>query len=267
MVGGQINLFLSALPTYGAGKLQMRDDPTLYNTDKERNLFGIGHPVWRILADELAETGVGVNLFLFPEQYIDVATLSTVSSTTGGEVFFHPKFQPVRDRDTLYDEMKRIVTRETAYNATIRVRCSNGLRVSEHIGNFYQRSLTDLEFGTMDDEKSFAAILRHESTRLDDRQPAYCQVAVLYTSSNGERRVRCLNLSFGATSMIGNVFRFADLDASVAVFLKDGEFCVHLAVEVSGAYRVSCITDADKESEGHPEKSRSEMQQGFADVP
>jgi protein transport protein SEC24 len=32
-----------------------------------------------------------------------------------------------------------------------------------------------------------------------------------------------LNLSFGATSMIGNVFRFADLDASVAVFMKDGE--------------------------------------------
>lgn len=223
MVGGQINLFLSSLPTYGAGKLQMRDDPTLYNTDKERNFFTVGHPYWRILADELAETGVGVNVFLFPEQYTDVATLSTLSSTTGGEVFFHPKFQPVRDRDTLYDEIKRIATRETAYNATIRIRCSNGLRVADHIGNFYKRSLTDLEFGTIDEGKSFAAVLHYESTRLDDRQPAYIQVAVLYTSASGERRVRCLNLSFGATSLIGNVFRFADLDASVAVFIKDGQ--------------------------------------------
>jgi len=126
----------------------------------------------------------------------------------------------------LYDEIKRVAVRETVYNATIRVRCSNGLRVADHIGHFYQRSLTDLEFGTIDDEKAFAAILKHESTRLDDRQPAYVQVAVLYTSSNGERRVRCLNLSFGATSMIGNVFRFADLDASVAVFMKDGESTV-----------------------------------------
>jgi protein transport protein SEC24 len=223
MVGGQINLFLSGLPTFGAGKLQMRDDPTVYNTDKERTLFAIGHPYWRMLADEVAETGVGVNTFLFPDQYTDVATLSTLPATTGGEVFFHPKFQPVRDRETLYDEIKRVVTRETAYNATIRIRCSNGLRVGEHIGHFYQRSLTDLEFGTIDDDKAFAAILKHESARLDDRQPAYIQVAVLYTSSNGERRVRCLNLSFGATSMIGNVFRFADLDASVAVFMKDGK--------------------------------------------
>lgn len=223
MVGGQINLFLSALPTFGAGKLQMRDDPTIYNTDKERNLFTVGHPYWRILADELAETGVGVNAFLFPDQYTDVASISALSATTGGEVFFHPKFQPVRDRDMLYDEIKRVAVRETVYNATVRVRCSNGLRVADHIGHFYQRSLTDLEFGTIDDEKAFAAILKHESTRLDDRQPAYIQVAVLYTSSTGERRVRCLNLSFGATSIIGNVFRFADLDASVAVFMKDGE--------------------------------------------
>jgi hypothetical protein len=89
MVGGQINLFLSALPTFGAGKLQMRDDPTIYNTDKERNLFTVGHPYWRILAEELAETGVGVNAFLFPDQYTDVATMSTLSATTGGEVFLY----------------------------------------------------------------------------------------------------------------------------------------------------------------------------------
>lgn len=201
----------------------MRDDPTVYNTDKERSLFTVGHPYWRILADELAETGVGVNSFLFPDAYTDVATISTLSATTGGEVFFHPKFQPVRDREMLYDEIKRVAVRETVYNATVRVRCSNGLRVADHIGHFHQRSLTDLEFGTIDDEKAFAAILKHESTRLDDRQPAYVQVAVLYTSSTGERRVRCLNLSMDATSMIGNVFRFADLDASVAVYIKDGK--------------------------------------------
>ena len=93
----------------------------------------------------------------------------------------------------------------------------------DHIGNFYQRSLTDLEFGIMDESKSFGAVLKHEGPRLDDRQPAFVQVAVLFTSSSGERRVRCLNLSLTTTSLIGNVFRFADLDAAVTLFLKDGE--------------------------------------------
>lgn len=163
-----------------------------------------------------------MNAFFFPEQYCDVASVGTLATVTGGETFFHPKFQPVRDREALHDEMKRIVTSETVYNTIVRVRCSNGLRVSHHIGNFYQRNLTDLEFGTIDDSKAFAAVIKHEG-RLDDRQPSFFQVAVLYTSSNGQRRVRCLNLSVGSTSLIGNVFRFADLDASVTVFLKEGE--------------------------------------------
>ena len=222
MFGGQIILFLSGLPTFGPGKLTARDDPTTYNTDKERALFSAADPFWRITAEEAAEHGIGINVFHFPEQYTDVASVSTLSSISSGEVFFHPKFQPVRDRDTLYDEIKRVITRETVYNVTIRIRCSNGLRVSDHIGNYYQRSMTDLEFGTLDDSKAFAAALRHEGPRLDDRQPAFVQIAALYTSSSGERRVRCLNMSFNTTSLIGNVFRFADLDSSVTVLLKDG---------------------------------------------
>ena len=222
MLGGQICLFLSALPTVGLGKLTPRDDPTVYNTDKEKALFTAASPFWRTVSDELAESGVGVNVFFFPDQYTDVASIGTLASTTGGELFFHPKFSPVRDRDTLFDEIKRVLTRETAYNATVRIRCSNGLRVAEHIGNFYQRSLTDLEVGTIDAAKTIAAVLRHEA-RLDDRAPAYVQIAVLYTSSSGERRVRCLNMSFTVTSLIGNVFRFADLDGAVALFMKEGE--------------------------------------------
>jgi protein transport protein SEC24 len=220
-LGGQITLFLSGLPTLGLGKLKARDDPTLYNTDKEKSLFMAADPFWRTTAEELAESGVGVNIFFFPDQYTDVASVGVLSSTTGGEIFFHPKFSPVRDRETLFDEIKRIIIRETAYNTTIRIRCSNGLRVSDHIGNFYQRSLTDMEFGTIDDGKAFAAVLKHDA-RLDDRSPAFVQVAILYTSASGERRVRCLNMSFAVTSLIGNVFRFADLDATVTLFLKDG---------------------------------------------
>jgi len=222
MMGGQITLFLSGLPTIGPGKLTTRDDPTAYNTDKEKALFMSANPFWRTTSEELCECGIGANVFFFPDQYTDVASIGTLASLTGGELFFHPKFNPVRDRDNLHDEIKRTLTRETAYNATIRIRCSNGLRISDHIGNFYQRSLTDLEFGTIDDAKAFAAVLKHDG-RLDDRQPAYVQVAVLYTSSNGERRVRCLNMSFTVTSLIGNVFRFADLDAAVTIFLKEGK--------------------------------------------
>ncbi len=255
MLGGQISVFLSALPTLGPGKLTPRDDPTSYNTDKERTLFAPADPFWRVTAEEAVEWGVGVNVFLFPEQYTDVASVGMLSAITSGVVFFHPKFQPVRDRDTLYDEIKRIVTRQTVYNATIRIRCSNGLRVSDHIGNYYQRSMTDLEFGTIDDSKTFAAVLKHEGQRLDDRQPAFVQIAALYTSSSGERRVRCLNMSFTTTSLIGNVFRFADLDSSVTVLIKGGEWSVFAAEGNFLTDASSCLANGQQEPEGHPKSA------------
>lgn len=221
--GGQINIFLSGMPQLGPGKLKPRDDLNASGTDKEKALFSPADPFWRTTADELAECGVGVNTFVFPEQAMDLASVGALSAVTGGETFFHPKFNPVRDRDGLSDELKRVVTAETAYNAIVRIRCSNGLRVSEHNGNFFQHNMTDLEFGTLDEAKAFTATLRHEGHKLDDRQSAYVQVAALYTSASGERRVRLLNLSFPVASLIGNVFRYADFDASVVMFFRDGK--------------------------------------------
>ena len=98
----------------------------------------------------------------------------------------------------------------------------SGLRVHNHIGNFHQRSLTDLEAGTMDPEQSFGAVLRHDG-KLDERSMAFIQAAVLYTTATGERRVRTMNLSFPITNHIGNLFKFSDFDTGMALLYKDGE--------------------------------------------
>jgi protein transport protein SEC24 len=158
---------------------------------------------------------------------------------TGGSVFFHPRFDATRDRARVNDEIQRVLVRDIAYNVAIRIRCSNGestrndpsvklihlipgLRVQNHIGNFHQRSLTDLEAGTMDSEQSLGAVLRHDG-KLDERSMAFIQAAVLYTTATGERRVRTMNLSFPITNHIGNLFKFSDFDTGMALLYKDGK--------------------------------------------
>jgi protein transport protein SEC24 len=74
----------------------------------------------------------------------------------------------------------------------------------------------------MDSFQAFGATLKYDN-KLEDKQVSYVQVAVLYTTAGGERRVRVLNLSLPATNHIGNVFRFADFDTSVVMLLKEGE--------------------------------------------
>ncbi|SOV08103.1 related to Protein transport protein Sec24C [Ustilago sp. UG-2017a] len=253
-IGGQVNIFLSTIPTVGPGALKHREDTKLYGTDKERNLFVPQDGFYRGAAEECVDAGIGINIFFFPSQYIDVATISVLSGFTGGEVFFHPRFDPVRDGVKLQSEVRRTVLRETAYNVTMRLRCSNGLRVADHFGNFFQRNATDIEVGTMDADKCIAALVKHEG-KLDEKHEAHFQCAVLYTTAEGERRVRCHNIAVPVTSLLGNVFRYADMDSTVAYYSKEVVSLAHAkplkevrhyltdkCVKILLAYRRNCAS-------------------------
>ncbi|GAA5990972.1 hypothetical protein JCM10908_000105 [Rhodotorula pacifica] len=219
-LGGQLNIFQTSLPTVGLGALKHREDSKLYGTEKEKTLFIPQDPFYRIAAEECVEAGIGINLFLFPSQYIDAATLGALPGLTGGDLFFHPRFDPTRDGLVLRAEIARVLQRETAYSVTMRIRCSNGLRIADHYGNFFQRNITDLEFGSIDADKAVAARIKHEG-KLDEKVDAYFQCAALYTSAAGERRVRVHNLAVPVSNLISSVFRAADMDTTIAFVTKD----------------------------------------------
>lgn len=84
-----------------------------------------------------------------------------------------------------------------------------------------------MEFGTVDADKAICVTFEHAS-RLDDRQYAFIQSAILYTTVTGERRVRVHNLALRVVSLAGNVFQFADMDATVSYMVREGEKPVHL---------------------------------------
>lgn len=45
------------------------------------------------LAKECVESGVAVDLFLFPNAYIDVATIGSVATLTGGQIYRYSYFK------------------------------------------------------------------------------------------------------------------------------------------------------------------------------
>lgn len=225
-IGGQLNIFLSTIPTVGPGKLTHREDTKLYGTDHEKNLFAPQDPFYLKMGEEFALAGVGVNVFFFPSQYIDVASIGFMAAQSGGQIFFHPRFDPVRDGSRVIAEVQRIVLRETAYNVTLRIRCSPGLRVVKQFGGFHLHGVTDIETGTWDADKTFTALIRHDG-RLEESREAYFQCAILYTTATGERRVRCHTLAVPVTSVLGNVFRYADMDSAVAYYAKEAVTLAH----------------------------------------
>lgn len=88
-LGGQVNLFTTSLPLIGPGALKPRlDESKLYGTDKEKTLFVPQDPFYRTTAEEYVDSGIGINLFLFPSQYVDVASLGKFSSNRSAKTVF-----------------------------------------------------------------------------------------------------------------------------------------------------------------------------------
>lgn len=221
--GGKVICSLSALPTFGPGKLHLRDDGKGRDTDAERRLFTTEHPGYKKTANAMVSAGIGVDFFLASPGggYIDVATIGHLARLTGGEIFLYPNFMAPRDSLKYMTEIEHAITRETGFQALMKVRCSNGLQVSSYQGGFLQHSFgADLEIGTIDADKAIGVMFSYDG-KLDAKLDAHFQAALLYTSASGQRRVRCINVVAGVCDGAADTMRTVDQDAVVSVLAKE----------------------------------------------
>ncbi|KAI1431898.1 hypothetical protein GGR50DRAFT_34004 [Xylaria sp. CBS 124048] len=221
--GGKMVCSLSALPTWGPGRLFLRDDGKYPGGEVDKKLYTTEHPGWRKIAEKMVAAGVGIDFFLAAPSggYLDVATIGHVSSTTGGEVFYYPNFVGGRDNTKLSQEIKHTVTRETGYQALMKVRCSNGLQISSYHGNFMQHTFgADLEIGVIDSDKAIGVMFGHDG-KLDIKLDAHFQSALLYTTASGQRRVRCCNVIASITDQLIQIMKFIDQDAMYSLIAKE----------------------------------------------
>ncbi|KAI9206218.1 Sec23/Sec24 trunk domain-containing protein [Polychytrium aggregatum] len=252
--GGKLSIFQTCLPTFGPGALKVREEARVLGTDKERQLYEPQEYFWKKMGQDCATAGINVDFYLFPHAYIDVATLSTLSSLTGGDTYSYHNFEAARDGLKFGNDLKRNLLRSFAYDALLRIRCSNGLKLVDYFGNFYMKNATDVELAGIDSEKSIGVLIKHDG-KLDEKVESSFQCALLYTNVFGERRLRIHNISVPNTTILGNVFRFAEMDTTLNYLAKAAVAqCMHTTlkavrdqltekcVKILSAYRKHCAS-------------------------
>ncbi|KAI9463018.1 protein transporter SEC24 [Russula earlei] len=224
--GGHVVSFISTLPGLGPGRLVPLEK---FNRDEAWDdiKFYVPRDIeWNNLGEACADAGVGVSMFMAPTKFLDIGSIGAVPSLSGGDIFYHWDFKPARDGPIMESQLRRLVTRKTGYNCSIRVRASNGLRVEQLAGNFHLPSPSMPTSGTLDADQAISVSFNITAT-LSTHQHAFIQCAVLHTTVDGLRQIRVINLALQVTDLAGNVFRFADMDAVVAHFTRHCNYRPH----------------------------------------
>ncbi|EHB17485.1 Protein transport protein Sec24C [Heterocephalus glaber] len=222
---GKLFLFHTSLPIAEApGKLKNRDDRKLINTDKEKvwdwkTLFQPQTGVYQTLAKECVAQGCCVDLFLFPNQYVDVATLSLVPQLTGGSVYKYACFQVENDQERFLSDLRRDVQKVVGFDAVMRVRTSTGIRAIDFFGGFYMSNTTDVELAGLDGDKTVTVEFKHDD-RLNEESGALLQCALLYTSCAGQRRLRIHNLALNCCTQLADLYRNCETDTLINYMAK-----------------------------------------------
>ncbi|XP_015489006.1 protein transport protein Sec24C isoform X2 [Parus major] len=217
---GKLFIFHTSLPIAEApGKLKNRDDRKLINTDKEKTLFQPQTSFYNNLAKDCVAQGCCVDLFLFPNQYLDVATLGVVPYQTGGSIYKYAYFQLETDQYRFLNDLRRDVQKEVGFDAVMRVRTSTGIRATDFFGAFYMSNTTDVEMAGLDCDKTITVEFKHDD-KLNEDSGALLQCALLYTSCAGQRRLRIHNLSLNCCTQLADLYRNCETDTLINYLAK-----------------------------------------------
>lgn len=210
-IGGKMITVSSTLPNVGKGKLSIRDEASVAGKTKEASaLLTSNNSFYKSFAIDCNKSQITVDMFLCGSSYQDVATLSNLAKYTAGQTHFYPAWNAssIEDINKFTKEFSNHLSMECAFEAVMRLRCSDGIKGTAFYGNFFSRSSDLLSFPSFPRDQSYfiELSLDHDIKR----SVVYFQTAVLHTSCHGDRRIRVITLALPVSSNIQDIFASAD---------------------------------------------------------
>lgn len=191
-------------------------------SEDENKLLKPASESWKNLGVEMSKAQMGVDVFSFAP-YADLASLGSLASVTGGRVRYYgtETFKHDLDRQGLFYDTFYTLAPEQAWEGVMRLRCSKGVSVNgtNVFGNFHIRSTDLLALPNVDHTQAYTFQLKVEEQLVHIKRVSF-QVALLYTSTSSERRIRVLNKCLPVSGSLADVFRTAHCEAIADLLCK-----------------------------------------------
>jgi len=262
-IGGKLLLFNCANPSIEPGKLTNRNDPKFVGTEKEHTMLQPIDNFYKNFALDCSNRQISIDVYLFAStQVIDVPTLGSLAQYTGGELNYYAlgtlDCQP--DVEKFSQDIVRNLTRETGFEAVMRLRVSTGVKVNAYYGNFFIRSTDLLALPNVDSDKAFAMEFGLSDSLVNVKHISI-QAALLYTTAGGDRRIRVFSSCLPVTSSLADLYKTSDIDAIMNLTAKaavekgltsklrdSSELALSRCIDMLAVYRNSFATNVTSQS-------------------
>lgn len=158
-------------------------------------------------------------MFCASKGYCDLAAVGAISRFTSGQVYYYPGFESSVDGERLRHDVAHDLQRRTVWESVMRVRCSAGMTIENFYGSFFIRGQDLLTMPTANSDTAFTIDLHH-ANNLAPGSTIVLQAALLYTSSEGERRINVHTLCAPVTTSQRDIFASADSDQTANMMSK-----------------------------------------------
>lgn len=224
--GGKVILSLSTLPLYPELGLnpshnQTRDSqgrPIAGQIADEADGLKPSSSYFAATAQHLAFMQVSIDLIAAPSviQPMDLATISQLCSHSGGNVLYYPGFKSELYRQKLDVDLRANVTRVVGWEGVMRLRTSKGWQLKDYSGHYCFRGMDLMMLPNFTDYHTVTIGLDSVESVIAD-PICYLQLALLYTTSNGERRIRVITYALPCTQKLADISQSVDIHAAAAL--------------------------------------------------
>jgi len=193
--GGRVIFCNYGYPNIGTGKLNSRATERLTDPTKQHLSLKRTTEYYLLKSVEFAKIQSTVDLFAFTDGYCDLPTIGSICQQNGGDIRHYHHFNEEIDGDKYAAEFTRFLTRAQGWEAVIRIRTSKGFDVGEHYGHIHMRARNLVVCPCFHADQTLAIQIKTKDITKKEKQNSrnnhlFIQSALLYTTSDGQRRIR-----------------------------------------------------------------------------
>lgn len=225
--GGKIISILASMPTYGLENETLNDFYAINNLNKfDYTTITLIKKSCRSMADKFIKNNIGIDVFIISSINVGLLNLGWICSVTGGSFVKWNNFFFEKDRISFSSILYSSLCKTVGYQAQIRFRCSTGLKPKMFFGgsvpitkNSFIGNKNEPTVSILNLDQTFTILLEHNGV-LNPNLDCHYQFHILYTTFNGIRKIRVINLVLAVCERMDYIFNFADEETILATIIR-----------------------------------------------